>query len=230
MLSFPAMSTTPITFTTTSGKSATAELARPPAGGASAAVIVIHEWYGLNDDMRRICGRFAAEGFAALAIDLYGGRSTADDAEAMQLVNELRTADAIEIVRAAAEHLRSIGARKIGVTGFCLGGAMALAAACNVEGLSAVVPFYGTPKEEFLDLSRAKAPILGHYGRNDPIIPIARVEAIEARGRDAGATITLERYDAGHAFMREGSSAYVEEAAKLAWARTVAFFREQLSA
>lgn len=222
------MATTPTSFTTPAGETIQGALARPEDGGKG-AVIVVHEWYGLNDDIKRICDRFASEGIAALGVDLYGGRATSDDAEAMQLVNELKTADAIEIVKGALAKLRALGFDKVGVTGFCLGGAMSLAAGCNVEGLAAVVPFYGTPRDEFLDFSRAKAPILGHYGKNDPIIPVARVESIEKRARDAGADITLHLYDAGHAFMRQADpKAYVEAASKLAWERTITFLRKNL--
>lgn len=223
------MSTTPATFTTAANETIQGALARPD-GASKGAVVVIHEWFGLNDDIKGICERFASEGIAALGVDLYGGRLAADDAEALKLVNEMKTSDAIEIVRAAAEHLRSIGFEKIGVTGFCLGGAMSLASGCNVEGLAAVVPFYGTPRDEFLDFSRVKAPILGHYGKNDPIIPVARVESIEKKAKETGAEITLYFYDAGHAFMRRGDpAAFVEAASKLAWERTIAFLRANLA-
>jgi carboxymethylenebutenolidase len=203
-----------------------------PAGDAPAgAVILVHEWYGLNDDMKRLADRFAAEGFVALAVDLYDGRVAADAPEAMQLSSALKTPDAVGIVAAAADALRALPSvnGRVAVTGFCLGGAMAIAAACTVPGLAAAVPFYGTPKAEYVDWSRGDTPLLGHYGRRDPIIPVERPQALADAAQAAGRSFELHFYEAGHAFMREGDpSAYDAPSATLAWERTIAFLRQNL--
>lgn len=206
-------------------------LALPEGDAPAGAVILVHEWYGLNDDMRRLAGRFAAEGFLALAVDLYDGRVATDAPEAMKLSSGLKTPDAVRIIAAAAETLRALPRSngRVAVTGFCLGGAMAIAAACAVPGLAAAVPFYGIPKPEYVDWSRCEAPILGHYGAKDPMIAMERPQALSHAARAAGRSFTLHFYDAGHAFMREGDpNAYDAPSASQAWERTVAFLREGL--
>jgi len=215
----------------TKGDPAAAELLLPEGSAKVPSIVVIHEWWGINDDIRRMLGRFAGEGIAALAVDLYAGRSTNDPAEAYKLANELSTARALQIIaggtEALAAHPRGNG--KVAVTGFCLGGAMTLAAACNVDGLAAAVPFYGTPKDEFANGWRTKAPILGHFAKTDSFVSIERARQIAAAVAQAGGAMELCEYDAGHAFMREGDpGAYDAASAKLAWDRTMAFLRKQL--
>ena len=181
--------------------------------------------------MKRMAARFAAEGFIALAVDLYDGRVATDAPEAMQLSSALKTPDAVRIIAAAAEALRALPRSngRVAVTGFCLGGAMAIAAACGVPGLAAAVPFYGIPRAEYVDWSRCEAPILGHYGAKDPIIAAERPQALADAARAAGRSFELHLYDAGHAFMREADDAvYDAPSAAQAWERTVAFLRERL--
>lgn len=222
--------TQPISFTA-EDRPVQGALALPAGDAPAGAVILVHEWYGLNDDMRRLAERFAADGFIALAVDLYDGRVATAAPEAMQLSSALKTPDAVRIVAAAAEVLRALPRcnGRVAVTGFCLGGAMAIAAACGVPGLAAAVPFYGVPKPEYVDWSRCEAPIMGHYGAKDPMIPTERPQALADAARAAGRSFTLHFYDAGHAFMREGDpSVYDAPSASQAWERTVAFLRERL--
>jgi carboxymethylenebutenolidase len=209
-----------------------AEIVRPVGNTPAPTVIVVHEWWGVNDDIRRIASRLADAGLAALIIDLYGGRSTTDMAEAMQLSNQMKTAEAMDVVRAAVAHSRGDQAftDRVSITGFCLGGAIALAAACTVDGLASAVPFYGTPREEFLRFSAETPPILGHYGEKDTIIDPDRIRAISERATAAGAPFEVCFYDAGHAFLREGDpAAFHAPSAQLAWERTIAFLRRTLA-
>lgn len=206
-------------------------LAEPAAEGRRGSLLVVHEWWGLNGEIEEQARRFAAEGFLTLAVDLYDGEVTTDAARAMELVNKLQTATAMVQLQAAqtwlSTHPRSNG--RVGVTGFCLGGAMALAAAGNVKGLSAVVPFYGTPREDFLRPEKMRAPIQGHYAKQDPFVAPERPPAIAERVRAAGGSMELFFYDANHAFMRKGDpQAYHEESARLAWSRATAFLHEKL--
>lgn len=222
--------TTPFEFSV-DGRPSRGALALPPGDATAGAVLLVHEWYGLNDDLRRLADRFAAAGFVALAVDLYDGLVATDAAEAMRLSGALKTADAVRIIAAAADAARALPRcnGRVGVTGFCLGGAMTLAAACSVPGLAAAVPFYGVPKAEFVDWSRCEAPVMGHYGARDPIIPVERPQALAEAARAAGRSFELHVYEAGHAFMREGDpSAYDAPSAALAWERTVAFLRARL--
>ena len=218
-----------IEFPTRDGVRIKGALSEPEGRGAG--VVLFHEWWGLNEDISGLADRFAAEGFVALAVDLYGGRSTKDADEAMKLSNELSTPDAMNIAQGAADFLDAHArcTRKLGVTGFCLGGAMALAAACNVSGVGAVVPFYGLPRPEYADWSKARAPILGHYGEQDTLVTPERVKAVQAAATAAGARFKLHFYPAGHAFMRAGDpAAYHEESAKLAWTRTLEFLKKEI--
>jgi carboxymethylenebutenolidase len=208
-----------VRFATAGGRGeGTGVLARP-VGAPRAAVILLHEWWGLNGEIQAFAERCAAEGLLALAIDLYGGHVTEDAAVALELSTELKTADALDAIAGAVAWLHGEHAR-VTVMGFCLGGAIALAAACNVDGLAAALPFYGTPKDEYLNFARARCPIQGHYGKHDPIVSTARVEMLRDRALRDGATFELHMYDAGHAFMRRSDpQAYDEAAATLAWER-----------
>jgi carboxymethylenebutenolidase len=202
---------------------------KPGTDGRVPSLIVVHEWWGINDDIRGICDRFAQAGFAALAVDLYAGRSTTDIAEAMQLVTDMKTADAMTIIAGAVDYLSSLPrAGKIGITGFCLGGGISIAAACNVEDIVAAVPFYGTPRDEFADFSKTKTRLLGHYGKDDPMIRAERVRELMERAKASGVEFDVHFYDAGHAFMRPGESHHAASA-ELAWQRTIEFFGATLA-
>lgn len=216
----------------TEGGPAAAELLLPDGDAKVPGIIVVHEWWGINDDIRRLAGRFAEVGIAALAVDLYAGRSTTDPAEAYKLSDEMRTPRSLEIMAGALKllksHPRSNG--KVAVTGFCLGGAMALVAACNLPELAASVPFYGLGKDAYLNGFRSSVPILGHFAKNDTFISLDRARTISAAVNGSGGSFELCEYDAGHAFMREADpAAYHAESAALAWERTTAFLKKHLS-
>lgn len=226
------MSTSPVEIEVEGANPAIGALALPAGEGPVPSVIVVHEWWGLNDDMRRVATRLASEGFIALAIDLYGGRSASEPPEAFELMNALRTPEAMKVVSGGVRWLRAQPRSNghVGITGFCLGGAMTLAAACQVPGLDAAVPFYGIPKPEYADYSRVRVPISAHFGKRDPTIPVERPEAVAAAVRAGGGDIELFLYDAGHAFLREGDpKAYDAESATLAWQRMLTFLRNRLT-
>lgn len=149
-----------VTFPTPAGTEASGYLALPSGSERRGALMVIHEWWGLNDETRAMTDRFAAEGFLALAVDLYRGAVTADPAEAMRLSSQMKTEEALVDLRGAitllASHARSNG--KVGITGFCLGGAVTLSAAFQVDGLSAALPFYGNPRADLVDFARRTPP------------------------------------------------------------------------
>src|SRR4051794_23563279 len=120
-------------FTTPTGRESTGEVAVPAGDGRAAGLVVVHEWWGLNDDVRRMADRFAAAGYITLAVDIYGVPATTDPAEARRRTEAFQTPDAMDIIAGAARWLsgHARGTGKVGVTGFCLGGAMALVAACQ---------------------------------------------------------------------------------------------------
>lgn len=215
--------------TTADGTELPGALFEPPSGTSSGAVVLIHEWWGLNAHIRDVAQRLAREGFTVFAVDLYGGRVAAAEnaAEAEALMNALDGKQALETLGRAAEALRQRGLR-VGVMGFCMGGAYALAAAAHDEKLAACVPFYGIPPETRADLTKIRAPVLGHFALNDDWCTPDRVDALEKQLKEAGVQAEIHRYDAGHAFFNDTRSVYAPEHARTAWQRTVDFLRARL--
>lgn len=199
------------------------------AGESGPGLVVCHEWWGLNDEIGEQCERFAAEGFVAMAPDLYGAPSTTEEARAMELANGLVTEEAMERVAACVRELCARTGRKVGVTGFCLGGAMSFAAAASVPGISAAVPFYGNARTDYMVAARMRCPIQAHFAEGDPY---ARAEPAVNLARDvraAGGRMDLFFYEAGHAFMRKSDPvAYHEASATQAWDRAITFLRHEL--
>ena len=191
------------------------------------SVIVIHEWYGLNDQIRGVADRYVREGFVAFAPDLYQGKLATDDATAEKYMKGLDWARAVEDIRHAVQALVARDAKtRVGITGFCMGGAVALAAAAAVPELAACVPFYGIPEKA--DYAKMKAKVQGHFANKDGWITPAKVDALEKTLKGAGVPVEVFRYDAGHAFMREGGKAYSPDDAKKAWERAVSFLKASL--
>jgi len=228
------MTTTKVTFKASSAIPAEVggELTEPSGTGEAPSLVLIQEWWGINDHIRSIADRLAKEGFLVVAPDLYHGKVAKDASEAGKLMTELDTLQAVQEIAGAAaflkEHARGNG--KVGVIGFCMGGALSFAAACHVEGLSAVVPFYGTPPAEKVDYAKVTAPILAHFAKNDDWATVAKAEEIKKQLDALGKPMQLEVYDAGHAFVNDTRpEAYDEKSAKLAWQRSIDFLKKNLS-
>ena len=208
-------------------------LAHPKKDGKFPAVIVIHENRGLQPHIQDVAKRFAKEGFLAVAPDgltPVGGTPDNDQNLAAERIRELNNEDTINNFVAAVKYLkthpRSTG--KVGCTGFCWGGAMTNNVAVNSPELNAAVPYYGrTPATE--DVAKIKAPIMAHYAGNDPGIN-AGIPAFEEELKKQNKEYQIFMYDgAGHAFNNDSNpDRYNAEAAKLAWSRTIAFFKEKL--
>jgi carboxymethylenebutenolidase len=217
------------------GKRVDGYLAEPGTVGAP-GIVVIQEWWGLNDQIRGVADRLAAAGYRALVPDLYRGKVALEANEADHLMKGLNFGDAAgQDVRGAVQHLKSTGSGKVGVTGFCMGGALTVLSAVNVPEADAAVIWYGVPPLEFVDPSKIKAPIMGHFALDDAAFPIASVDALEKKLRDAGVRFEFFRYDAKHAFANETADSknlpflkYDAKAAELAWRRTLEFFGKQL--
>src|SRR4051812_26243623 len=193
------------------------------AGKGKPAVVIVHEWWGLNDQIRGVADRYAKEGFVAFAVDLYHGKVARTEEEAEALMQAMDWGRAVADVRAAVEALqaRDPGA-KVGITGFCMGGAVALAAAANIPALAAVVPFYGIPPD--VDLTKIRGKVQGHYANIDNWCSPDRVDALEKTLRDGGVSVEIHRYDAQHAFFNEKrKEVHSPENAQRAWGRAVAF-------
>ena len=209
-------------------------LVTPEGGGPFPAVLVIQEWWGLNDWVKEQARRLAKEGYAALAVDLYRGKVTADPDQAHQLMMGLSPDQAMRDLKAALAHLRArpnVDKDDVGVVGWCMGGRYALALATEDPQLAAVVAYYGAPPTEAEAIARIKAPVLGNFGGEDKGPSPEQVKAFEEAMKKAGKTVDLKIYPgAGHAFANENNpwKGYREEAAKDAWARTLAFFGKHL--
>jgi carboxymethylenebutenolidase len=194
-------------------------------------VVVIHEWWGLNDQVRSVCDRFAQANFRAFAPDLYDGVVIPLDRadEAGKKMGALDWGKAIARVRAGCDQLRGMGG-KVAVTGFCMGGAITLLSAMKLgDDLDAAVPFYGIPPAEAGDPAAIKVPVLGHFAKHDDWVTPAKVDALDAQLAKGNVPHTLHRYDAHHAFFNEArKEVHDPAAAKLAWDRTIEFLTATL--
>jgi carboxymethylenebutenolidase len=225
-----------IDFKRPDGHSVQGYLAEPANPAGAPGVVVIQEWWGLNAQIKGVADRYAAAGYVALVPDLYRGKSTVEAAEAEHLMTNLNFGDAAgQDVRGAVTYLKGRCA-KVGVTGYCMGGALTLLASVFVPEADAGVVFYGYPPLEFIDAGKIRIPLLGHWATRDAPFPIANVDALEAKLRAANVGFEFHRYDAMHAFANETQvganrlpiTEYQPEAAALAWDRTLAFFGKHL--
>ena len=208
-------------------------LARPKKEGKFPSVIVIHENRGLQPHIQDVAKRFAQEGFLAVAPDgltPVGGTPENDQNLAAERIRELNNDDTVNNFVAAVNYLKThpLSTGKVGCTGFCWGGAMTNQVAVNSPELDAAVPYYGrTPDTE--DVAKIKAPIMAHYAGNDPNIN-AGIPAFEEELKKQNKEFQIFMYEgAGHAFNNDSNpDRYNAEAAKLAWSRTITFFKEKL--
>jgi carboxymethylenebutenolidase len=224
--------TTRVTFRSKSGSETAGELAAPTGTDRVPCLVLIQEYWGVNDHIRSLVERMAKEGFLVIAPDLYHGKLAKDATEAGNLMAALDTADAVNDIAGSVaflkEHARSNG--KVGVLGFCLGGALSFASACHIEGLGAVVPFYGVPPAAKVDYAKVTAPIMAHFAKHDEWATVAKAEEIKQQLEAGGHTMELHVYDAKHAFVNDTRpEVHDPTQAKLAWDRTVAFFKTHLA-
>ncbi len=221
---------TMIDFPRTSGGTARGYLAEakdPKAPG----VVVIQEWWGLQGQITSVCDRLAEAGFTALAPDLFGGKvipyhDKAAANAAMGALDFKRSTE--EEVRGAVRHLAARGV-KVGLTGFCMGGAVTLIGAVRIPELSAAVCFYGLPPESVAAPGEIRVPLQAHFASRDDWCTPAAVDAFEKKLRAAGKTFELHRYEGDHAFMNsDRKEVHDPGAARLAWDRMLLFFQRHL--
>lgn len=212
----------------TAGGDTTAFVALPDSGG-SKAVIVLQEYWGLNDHIKDIAERYADEGFLAIAPDLYRGKIAATSREAGGLMQALALEDGLDIIKNAIETAREkFGTGHFGITGYCMGGTYALRAACEIEGISAAAAFYGdTPPEDVL--KNLKAPVIFISATQDGWINAEKVAGLEDAAERYELPITSVKYDADHAFFNNTRpEVYDETASRDAWALVTGFFNDKL--
>lgn len=204
---------------------------------AFGSVVVIQEWWGLNDQILGVAERLAQAGFTALVPDLYRGKKTVEAEEAHHLMSGLNFAEAAsQDVRGALQYLKARGG-KVGVTGYCMGGALTLLASTMASEADAAVIWYGYPPLEFVDASKISVPLMAHWATQDAAFAIAGVDALEEKLRAAGVRYEGHRYQAHHAFANETAQGpgripitqYDAVWARLAWDRTLRFFGRELA-
>jgi carboxymethylenebutenolidase len=209
-------------------------LVTPGGSGPAPAVIVIQEWWGLNDWVKDQARVLAKEGYVALAVDLYRGKLATTQEDAHQLMSGLPPDRAIRDLKGAVTYLaarKDVKKTRIASIGWCMGGHYSLQLATEEPTLAAVVAYYGAPPTDAAAVAKIKAPILGNYGADDKGPSPEQVKAFEATLKKAGKSIDVKLYEgAGHAFANVNNpwGGYREAAATDAWARTVAFFAANL--
>jgi carboxymethylenebutenolidase len=211
-------------------------VAAPQTKEKRPAIIVIQEWWGLTDHIKDVACRYAAQGYVAIAPDLYsrlGNALTTDPGEAGKLMNSLQQEDGLKDLNATVSYLKSVpevDATKIGVTGFCMGGSYALMLPCVNKDIKAAVPFYGQVPNPDAPLQQLSAPVLYLYGEDDGWITKADVQRLAAGFKKYNKSGEIKTYPgAPHAFFRDtDKTVYRPEAAKDAWARTLSFFVQHL--
>jgi len=225
-----------ISFKRPDGQTVNGYLAEPAQGADAPGMVVIQEWWGLNDQIKGVADRLAEAGYRALVPDLYRGEVALEANEAEHLMNNLDFGDAAgQDVRGAAQYLKSTGSATVGVTGFCMGGALTLLSAVHVPEADACVVWYGYPPLEYIDASKITAPLLAHWATEDAAFPIDKVDDLEKMLSAAGVDFGFHRYNAKHAFANETADSkklpflkYDPQLAELAWSRTMEFLGKHL--
>jgi carboxymethylenebutenolidase len=227
-----------VVYATVGGKPVHGYLAKPASAKTSAkgplpGLIVIHEWWGLNDNIRGMAKRLAGEGYTALAIDLYGGQTADTPDKAKELMGAVLkdTAPGVENVKQAYDFLKTQEkAAKVGVIGWCFGGGWSLQTALLLpDKIAATVIYYGHLETDKAKLAPLKMPILGFFGGKDQSIPVASIREFEKTLKDLGKSVEIHIYDdADHAFANASGGNYNAKDAEDAWKRTTVFFKKHL--
>jgi carboxymethylenebutenolidase len=219
------------------GQSVKGYLAQPANAEHAPGVVVIQEWWGLDEEVKAVADRLAQAGYRALVPDLYRGKLALEAKEAEHLMGDLNFGDAAsQDIRGAVQYLKATGSKKVAVTGFCMGGALTVLSACNVPELDGTVVWYGYPPLEYVDAKAITKPMLAHWATQDDFFAISGVDQLEEKLKAAGVHYDFERYDAKHAFANPKSDArglpplqYNAAATTLAWDRTLEFLKKNLA-
>jgi carboxymethylenebutenolidase len=206
-----------------------------PSSGSGPGVVVIQEWWGVNDQIRGVADRLSAAGYRVIVPDLYRGKMSLDAKEAEHLMGGLDFGDAAsQDVRGAVQYLKKTSG-KVGVTGFCMGGALTVLSSMTAPEADAAVVWYGVPPLDYVDATKIHMPVQGHFAIEDAFFPIAQADALDEKLTAANVPHEFFRYHAQHAFANETAlnmpiaAQYDATAAATAWERTMAFFKTHLS-
>ncbi|NRA97447.1 MAG: dienelactone hydrolase family protein [Planctomycetes bacterium] len=208
-----------------------AYLSMPEGKGPFPGVVVIHEWWGLNAHVKHWADRLAADGYAALAVDMYGGEVAKTRDDAMRLMQSVDEKAGTAVIADALQFLKThqgIEAKRLAAIGWCFGGGWSLRAALRFGDLDAAVVYYGRLKTDPAQLKAIKASVLGVFGNQDRGIPPATVDSFEKGLKAAGVAHAIHRYDANHAFANPSSARYDARSASDAWSKVRAFLAQRL--
>jgi carboxymethylenebutenolidase len=219
-----------IQFKRPDGSTCSGYLATPKAAPTAPGFVVIQEWWGINEQIKKTADRLAEAGYRALVPDLFRGKVTTSADEASHLMNSLNFPDAAgQDVRGAVQHLKQ-SSKKVAVGGFCMGGALTLLAALRVPEMDAGACFYGLPSLDASEYQKINCPLICHFASHDDWCTPARVSELEAALRKSKSTFEFYRYDAQHAFMNEARpQVYDAACARTAWERTLNFLKKALA-
>ncbi|MGF1454899.1 MAG: dienelactone hydrolase family protein [Alphaproteobacteria bacterium] len=215
---------------TKDGRTVSAALARPATDAAPVpSVMLIHEWWGLNDQIKAVASDFARQGYMALAIDLYDGAVAETREKAGSLARSVKDAEGRATTAAWIDWLRADASttERVGTVGWCFGGGWSLTASQDTP-VDATVIYYGNVRREADALGSLKGPVLGHFATQDRFINEDMVSGFKAAMAEAGKPLTVHWYKADHAFANPTSARYDEADAALSWERTTAFFEDHL--
>ena len=212
------------------GKTCPGYLATPQTGSSALGFVVIQEWWGLNEQIKRTADRLAGAGYRALVPDLYRGKVATASDEANHLMGNLNFPDAAEQdIRGAVQYLKQ-SSKKVAVGGFCMGGALTILSAVRVPEMDAGACFYGIPLLDVAELENVKIPLICHFAKKDGWCTPAKINELEAALKLSKSQFALYRYDAQHAFMNEAHpEVYDAVSAKTAWERTLEVLKKALA-
>lgn len=219
-----------IEFASSNGPVVMGYLSEPDSSSHAPAVVVIHEWWGLQDQIKHTCDRYAEAGFRALGVDLYDGEVAKNAKRAGELMESLDFKSAAINIVGGAVHFLKEQSRHVGVTGYCMGGAVTVLSAACVEGVDAAVSFYGLPDPKSYDNHKISMPFLAHFANRDEWCTPEKAKAFTKAVKSFNKNAQSWFYDADHAFCNERRpEVYSAEAAAQAWERTLAFFKDHLA-
>jgi carboxymethylenebutenolidase len=221
-----------VTYVASNGQTQAAATASLHPDQRLPGVVMIHEWWGLNDHISSLVDKLAQHGFFVVAPDLYHGKTTKDPTEASHLMRALDWPRALSDIEAAVKFAKASPScnGKVGVMGFCMGGALTFAAGCKIPKIDALVPFYGIPGEPYANYQHLRAPVLAHFATRDEWATVSAATRIAETLRAHGTPMQLCTYEADHAFVNSTRpEVYNEAQAELAWSRTIEFFKQHLS-
>lgn len=203
--------------------------AHPEAQGQYPGVVMIHEWWGLNDQIKDMARELARQGYRVLAVDLYGGEVAETPERARELRTGINQQAATDNLQAAAAYLRVQGAQRVASLGWCFGGGQSLELALSEEPLNATVIYYGQPVTDANRLASIRWPVLGIFGAEDTSIPVENVRAFEQALNEAGIENSIHIYPGvGHAFANPSGANYAPEETRDAWQKTLEFLEKNL--